>query len=188
MRTVFTTHNRLALALLTLLLSLSITVSADNLPDKLFGVEIGKTMLTRAALILSNDGREVVEREPDNMPECRYLFIYGEDKPVELWGQSWTTVMYVAENASRHPINKVFISSGLMNLQEAGAVFEEVAAVLESLYGSHRCEDDGDSRIYIQGNRYLKLWIRKAKQQQWYVCIQTGWRATSKVVTKDILK
>lgn len=190
MKTAFSTRSRILLLLLTL--SLSLTVSAENLPDNIYGVELGKTTVSQAAQLLKAAGRPVKEKDHEESG-CIYLFIYGKDKPIKLWGQSWTSVMYVAEKGSDHPINEVFISTGFMGKAEAEAVYKEVETVLKSYYGKSACKDKTKRCIFRQGAQSLRLAMRKSKDgNSWYVYVHTKVeqpaRATSQTITNQPIK
>lgn len=163
-------------------------VRAENLPAQLFGVEFGKTYAEQAVNILHKQGWSVKQKDNANLPDCRYLFIYGKEKPLELWGQNWTSAMYVAENASSQPIREVYISTSIMKYAEAKAIFDNLAASLHQQYKQYCKENTSETISYRQRDQYLKLAIHPTRNNTgWYVFILIGRMNASEITEKSII-
>lgn len=175
MRTILLCHNVLLFLLLSLLSPQNPSTTAADLPTTLYGVEIGKTTTEQATKILNLQDRPVKEKPAKRIPGCKYLFIYSSDKPIELWGQSWVSVMYVASKVSTKPVNEAFVSTGFMPADKADDVFNEIAATLNASFSKYLTENTSTCKVYRHGHRYLRLAERKAKKGgNRYVYVQVG--------------
>lgn len=148
----------------------------ERIPSEFFGVTLGTSNFDDAATSLEAQGWEIDVEDGDENDEDNknfYLFIFGSDKPLNYFDESWASAMFVADDRESLIIEDVSLISSYMTLTQATRFFTSLTPQLRKQYKGYITRDDSQQLLVRQGGNFMAVSLDENENRpgSWYVTL-----------------